>query len=62
MLSVLLILIKQLAIPEIMDLVRRRAAANNGVIPTTEEVQAEFSKVITEGISKGENWLAQHPG
>jgi hypothetical protein len=62
MLALLLTLIKTVAIPEIMDIVRRKQAANNGVIPTDAEVQAEFVKVLTDGITKGENWLAQHPG
>lgn len=53
---------EKFVIPEVMDIIKRKQDANNGTVPTVEEVQADFRKTVNEGITNGTDWLSKHPG
>lgn len=61
MLALVLSLVRQFVIPEIVDIIKRKADANGGKIPTVQEIQQEWAANLSAGISKGEDWLARHP-
>ena len=57
--ALIIALLQQLIVPEILEIVRRRQAANQPIDDTSiiEELHLRAAAVI----AKGESWLATHP-
>lgn len=47
--------------PIVTDIINKHRAANNGSMPTNEEMIAAFNAHVDESIKKADNWLAAHP-
>jgi hypothetical protein len=52
-------LINQLLIPELLEIVRRRQAADQPI--TDADIIREFNDRVLAIVTEGENWLAAHP-
>lgn len=50
-------LIKDVVVPEIATFIRERAAANNGQIPTDEEIIAKFQADWRASAARGQAFL-----
>ena len=55
----ILLLIREVLMPEIVALIKAKQAANQPI--TEEALFEEFGVRLARLISVGENWLAQHP-
>lgn len=47
--------------PIVADVINKHRAANNGQMPTNEEMIAAFNAHVDESIKKADSWLASHP-
>jgi hypothetical protein len=47
--------------PIVADIINKHRAANNGAMPTNEEMIAAFNAHVDESIAKADVWLAAHP-
>jgi hypothetical protein len=52
-------IIYQVVIPEILEIVRRRQAAGQGI--TDAEIIAALKERVDAIVAEGENWLITHP-
>lgn len=53
------ILIKQVALPEILRIIKRKHEEKNGIWPTEEEVFEELKKTVGIGRAEGQEFLAR---
>jgi len=47
--------------PIIADIIAKHQAANNGSMPTTEEIRATFDANFAMYVGEGSAWRAAHP-
>lgn len=53
------VLIKQVVLPEILRIVKKKHAENSGEWPTEEEIFEELKKTIATGREEGQEFLAR---
>ena len=61
MYAALLLQAFQLFAPIVADVIQKHQAANNGAMPTNEEMLAAFEAHVDASIKKADAWLAAHP-
>jgi hypothetical protein len=54
-------LVSEVAIPVVVDIIKRHREKNNGEVPTEDQIRTEFNNNIDRYLSEGAAWKAAHP-
>lgn len=61
MYAALLLQAFQLFAPIVSDIIKKHQAANDGQMPTNEEMKNIFLANIDKSVAKADSWLKSHP-